>query len=211
MTAAIKSDKNPDASKKRPRPLWASIGGFVYKYAVRDALVEMLDGAADVGCILLDTDSSNGDPRLATEWMRAPLEGSQRVSASLQALLTMPPISMPVEMARKYHGHSAKRVLLNTADAHPDLTAIDSNEIGRFSQSTAQQPDLEPVAAMLQRHEMAAAVLPAIYAAESKVEACIDRICEIDRAIAAHVQRASEDPSLLPLEGGWSLFRSSLR
>ena len=124
----------------------------------------MLEGMEDLRCVLRDSDSQTGDPTHATRWIAAPIESPDRVNACLYALLALPPISMPPDMAASYHGHSAKRFILNVVEASPLFTKEEEGEVGRFSGSTgAQQNDLTPVQSMLHAHTLSVAVLPEIY------------------------------------------------
>ena len=160
-------DKNPDPSKMTARPFLGDAGP---PGRGRESLLEMLDGREEVRAILIDTDSPSGDPsRGASVWLRAPLAPGSRAEASLHALLQLPPISLSPEQAMAYKGHASKRHLLCLAEASPLFSAEESNELGRFSGSIAQSPDLIPSAAMLQRHAARCAVLPAIYAGPVKL------------------------------------------
>ena len=161
VSGSVRDDKHPDPSKKRPRPVWGAIDGLLQADALSHPLAEMLH--PDVRCILRDTDSPSGSPLTASRWLLAPLSSPARVDASLHALLMMPPISMPASMAERYHGHSAKRFLLNFAEACPGFGSMEATEIARFSQSTAQNSDMEPTAAMLQAHSLRVSILPDIY------------------------------------------------
>ncbi|KAL1529825.1 hypothetical protein AB1Y20_000757 [Prymnesium parvum] len=166
VTGAVQRDKHPDPSKRRPRPVWGVIDGLDDRSCLLDALQRMLRGVEQSRFLIRDTDSP--DTR-ASAWVASPLRGSARVDASLQALLRLPPIALSPEDAGRHHGHSAKRFLLNVAEASGAFSSVEASEVGRFSLSTAQSSDLEPVAAMLQEHTMRSAVLPDIYAGKAKV------------------------------------------
>ena len=127
--------------------------------------------------------------------------------ASLHYILQLPEIGLSAEQAARYHGHSAKRFLLNVAEAIPTMSALDANEVGRFSGSISQAADLEPREQMLAAHDLRAAVLPAIYAGKAKVSKVFDLLARIQRAMSDAVARAPGGYTSLPLEGGWaSLF-----
>ncbi|KAL1527637.1 hypothetical protein AB1Y20_009023 [Prymnesium parvum] len=136
-----------------------------------------------------------------------PLSGERppaRVDASLQALLRLPPISLSDAEASRHHGHSAKRFLLNVAEASGAFSSVESTEIGRFSLSTAQSHDLEPVAALLQAHTMRASVLPNIYAGKAKVARVFDLLAKAHLTlVGARAALALLDPAL-PGSGGAS-------
>ena len=163
----------------------------------------MLAGAEAARCILLDTDSRSGDPSEATRWCLAPIEDAARQDASLHGLLRLPPIGMPPDVAASFHGHSAKRFLLNVAEASPYVTEPEAQELGRFSQSTAQQADLEPTAAMLRAHALRAAVLPAIYAQKTKVARAFDLLAKVHLVMEDAVRRVRTSGASLPVVDGW--------
>lgn len=202
--AATLRDKNPNAAKVRPRPVWGVLAGFVHRDAARVALASSLQGAEDVRCILRDTDSPSGDPTTASAWVAC---GASRARAekSLHALLQLPPISLPREAAERYHAHSAKRFLLNCAEASSEFDDVDANAIGRFSGSTAQDPDLEPVEAMLQRHALSSSILPQIYAGKAKVSKAFDLLARLHCTLRRVSWRHVNGERVLPPEGGWTL------
>ena len=202
---SVLRDKHPDPSKQRPRPVWGILDGCLSGDAPRRELAATLEGAAGSRSLLLDTDSPSGDPShpRATRFVCSPISSHWRATMSLQGLLRL--IGMPPELVRLHKPHAAKRFLLNVAEASPDaFTDVQANALGRFSQSTAQQPDLEPVEAMLRQHELAAAVLPSIYAGKAKVSRAFDLLARAQLVLERAAQRALGDPSCLPHTGGWS-------
>ena len=154
-------------------------------------------------CILLDTDSASGDPSSATQWCRAPIEDASRQDASLHGLLRLSPINMPPDLAATFHGHSAKRFLLNVAEASPCVAASEAQELGRFSHSVAQQSDLEPTAAMLRAHALRASVLPTIYAQKTKVARAFDLLAKVHLVMEGAVHRVRTAGASLPMVDGW--------
>ena len=114
---------------------------------------------------------------------------------------------MTEEQAATFHGHSAKRFLLNVADGAGSFDSVDSNQVGRFSNSTAQDRDLEPTQAMLSKHTLACSVLPAIYAKKSKVDSAFSLLARMHTLLVrvAHLYRDGQLE--LPLVDGWEIFR----
>ena len=196
-------DKHPNPSLRRPRPVWAIVEGLERGDLPLLALKSMLSSYSDAVGILRDTDSPNGDPSRATEWLNAPLSSPSRANASLHALLTRPPISMSREEASLYEGHAAKRFLLNAAAAATGFTDHEKNEIGRFSHSTSQQHDLEPVEVMIRAHSLNASVLPAIYAGKEKFTRVLDLMCRLHSEIKAAAARLRAAPDSFPYPDGW--------
>ncbi|KAL1503030.1 hypothetical protein AB1Y20_011099 [Prymnesium parvum] len=94
------------------------------------------------------------------------------------------------------HGHAAKRFLLNVAEASAAFTSVEACEVGRFSMSTSQSSDLEPVAAMLQAHSMRASVLPDIYAGKAKVARVFDLLVKAHLTLRSARRAMSANPSL---------------
>ena len=205
MFGSVVSDKNPDRDKMRPRPFWAVVDALDGSRAILDALLPMLDFGADARCLLLDTDSPDGSPLHASGWVLSP-PSSPRALASLRGVLRA--AGVPDEAASLFRHHSFKRFILNAVESDPAMTSIDANEVGRFAESTAQNDDLEPVAAMLQRHEARVSVLPARYANKAKVRKCIDRLCAIEVSLRSARSRAAQG-SHIPYLDGWDLFQPS--
>ncbi|KAL1496473.1 hypothetical protein AB1Y20_016427 [Prymnesium parvum] len=204
---AVRHDKHPNPSKRRPRPIWGVIDDLDHSTGrIREALLAMLSGVEASQFLLRDTDSPDGDPTKATTWVSAPLRGSPRTDASLQALLRLPPASLSSEEAGQFHGHSAKRFLLNVAEASAAFTPVEACEVGRFSMSTAQSPDLEPVAAMLQAHSLRASVLPDIYAGKAKVARVFDLLVKAHLTLRSARRALASDPSLVSVgDASWGL------
>jgi len=200
---ATACDKHPDASKARPRPVWAPVAGISHPGSVLRELRVMLGATALARCILPDTDSPDGNPANASRWMLTPVP-SHRILPGLIHLLTLPAIGMPPERAARYRGHSAKRFSLNACEASSSLTTADAHEIGRFSMSTAQCAELEPTAALLAHHELQSAVLPNLYAGHARVEKAFDRLTRFELLLRSATARAATSEKSLPLEGGWS-------
>ena len=203
MFGSVVSDKNPDRDKMRPRPFWAVVDALDGSRAVLDALLPMLGLGADVRCLLLDTDSPDGSPLQASGWVLSP-PSSPRALASLRGVLHA--AGVPEEAATLFRHHSFKRFILNAVESDPAMNSLDANEVGRFADSTAQSDDLEPVAAMLQRHEARVSVLPARYAHKAKVRKCIDRLCAIELSLRSARSRAAQG-SHIPYLDGWDLFQ----
>ena len=57
---------------------------------------------------------------------------------------------------------------------------------------------------MLRRHELAAAVMPSIYAGKAKVARSFDLLARAQLVLERAAQRAFVDPSCLSHTGGWS-------
>jgi hypothetical protein len=203
LVGAVRRDKHPNPSKRRPRPFWGCIEGIHHGSAVADALRAMLVGVEDLRFLLRETDSKSGCLSSATTWLAAPLMGKNRVDASLHHLLSLPPLRMPLEHAQRFHGHSAKRFMLNLVDNSPEFNEIDASNIGRFAGSTAQNTDLEPTAALLQRHTLRASVLPGIYAAKSKVSKAFDLLARVEREFLRRARAIPRDAPFSSASLAW--------
>jgi hypothetical protein len=118
---------------------------------------------------------------------------------------------LPPAVAERYHGHSPKRFLLNVVEASRSLdAATDGLESGRFAQSTAQAPDLEPVEAMLHEHRLRSVALPDIYAGKAKVEKVFDRAVAVHAVLRAAAAAASASSDPMPQEHGFSQLFGAL-
>ena len=92
-------------------------------------------------------------------------------------------------------GTAASVFILNAA-ASLELSDAKRNDLGRFYGSVAQSKELEPVAAMLHAHTMRISVLPAMYAAKSKVGRNLDLICLVECGIRGAAARLSRSVSV---------------
>jgi len=187
--------------------VWGCLDGLLIPGAARESLLAMISTYPDVRALLLDTDSPCGDPSRSSRWIASPIFSNQRADASLHALLRMHPISLSHEVAATYHQHSAKRFLLSAAEWADGFDGVDATEVGRFSGSVAQSPDLEPVQAMLQRHAVKSAVLPDIYSRQSRITKVFDTLAALHAALRRAAARIRDSPSDYPVEGGWEAMR----
>ena len=117
------------------------------------------------------------------------------------------PIGLNATAAAEYHGHSAKRFMLNFMDACPDFSSIDANEYGRFSGSTAQADDVTPTEALLRQHALRAAVLPDIYAGRNKISTVLDLVGRVGALLRRWGRLHAMGAVSLPPEDGWEFFR----
>ena len=194
----VGKDKHPVPSKQRARPFWAPTTGMVSGRAFMDSLYGMLDGV-EAGCFLLrDTDSPDGDPRLATRWVNAPCVGSRAV-ASLRACLEE--AGATKERAKCFGTASARRFLPEVAEGRgePSHRRV---EIGKWSGATAQDMDLAPHLRAAMAHTAKHSVLPDRYARRAKVTRVIRIMCEQVAAVRELV--CSGAP--LPDAAGWELL-----
>jgi hypothetical protein len=170
---------------------------------VADELATLYRDTADARCLLPDTDSASGSPRDASAWMLTPVAPA-RVGKSLQSLLTHPAIGMTRAEAALFKGHAGKRFTQNVCQAADSLGDLDAHELGRFSKSTAQSPDLVPEEALLRKHAAECSVLPHRYGASARVEKCMDRLLKFEHVLRSAAERARVQGLDLPPVGGWS-------
>ena len=201
-------DKHPDAEAMMPRPVWGILTGYLGGEPVRAALTDMLSDAPDLRCLIRDTDSRSGNPADATAFIKSALPvstASKRLDASLHAILQMPPIGLSAEEAATLHGHSGKRFLLNLCrSAKGAFSSSEAGTVGRFSGSAAQDRDVVPEAAALQRHEFSAGRLPDVYASSARVQNAFDLLARAHIiARAASLAALRGQPERLPTLGGW--------
>ena len=103
---------------------------------------------------------------------------------------------MSAEQAARYHGHFAKRYLANVSKTSPDFSSAHRRDLGRFAGSSAQSSALEPVAAMLVSHDLAATVLPDIYARNAIVSQHLDLAVRAYAVLRHAYSRAVADVAL---------------
>jgi hypothetical protein len=193
FVCSVDKDKHCDASAQRPRPAVGIASSAIHGDLPLEVLRAALDGRAGARSLLLDTDSANGDPTdpSTTTVVTSPLFGA-RAARALRALLQMEPIGLSPGEAGLYCGHSAKRFILQLAEASPLFDADDQRELGRFCGSTAQADFLVPSAALLERHTARCAVVPAMYAGPEKLESLTRLMARAAAVMRTAVRRALE-------------------
>ena len=166
-------DKNPNPMKRQPRPFWMRIAGPDGGTEWFEFLKSVLVGV-ESGCFVFRdfAGSVDGDPSSATEFINSPLVGPRLVKAIACVIARVCGISLADAM--RWAKHSARHFLMECSGAR-GLHALRAFEIGRWSGSTAQDPDLTPSQREQRRHRLAAGVMPEGYAPLSKVA----RVCEI--------------------------------
>ena len=166
-------DKHPDPLKRKARPFWMRIAGPDGGTAWFSFLKRVLKGV-EGGCFVFRdyNGSADGDPDKATGWRNNPLSGPRLVRA-IQCVLARV-CGLSFADAALWAKHSARHFLMEVSGARgePAVRAID---IGRWSGSTAQDPDLAPAEMHARRHQLLAGVMPEAYAPLSKVA----RVCRI--------------------------------
>ena len=191
-------DKHPNPEKRQARPFWMRVAGFDGGRAWFDFLLGVLAGV-EGGCFVFrDFDSVRGDPQEASRFLNSPLVGERLVFAIRCLLVRV--CGMSWDDAGRWAKHAARHFLMEVAGARgePALRAV---EIGRWSGSTAQDPDLAPSAQLARRHQLRAGVMPEAYAPLAKVA----RVCGIvgDQMGALDALWASLQGRALPVFGGF--------
>ena len=165
-------DKHPNPDKRRPRPFWMRVAGFDGGVAWFDFLRGVLADVAEGCFVFRDYDSARGDPQEATRFLNSPLVGERLVHAIRCVLVRV--CGMTWDESGRWAKHSARHFLMEVAGARGE-PALNAVEIGRWSGSTAQDPDLAPSAQLRRRHQLRAGVMPETYAPLAKV----GRVCGI--------------------------------
>ena len=210
-SCAVVCEKHPNPAERKPRPLWLCVEGAIHPDGPLDALDHMLGRAPACRSIFLETDGKGGDPTSATRWVHVPIEEASRAEASLRSLLIL--AGMTTETAGTYHPHSAKRFMMNLAEASPYLDKEDSLELMDSSLSTSKRASLRPSEELLRAHTIRASVLPRRYAGSEVVKGIFDRLAraelEICRAADAMSATAEAHPELdIDLETGFQFLKS---
>ena len=204
LHGVILLDKNPNPDKKQARPFWMRIAGpdggvawFEFlKWVLRDV---------ETGCFVFRdyAGSNDGDPSGATAFINSPLCGTRLVKAIACVISRVCGISM--DDAMRWAKHACRHFLMECSGAR-GVHSLRAIEIGRWSGSTAQDPDLTPSQRQNRRHQLAAGVMPENYAPLAKVT----RVCEILGAEMAALEklwtRVNNDPigfESLPVFGGF--------
>ena len=170
LHGAVLDDKHPDPTKKRARPFWLRVGGPDGKRRWFDFLKLTLRGCEDGNWVFRDyvcEGPGGADPGNAIRWLNSPLCGARLVSAIAHVIHTV--CGIPLADAALFTKHSARHVLMEVA-SHRGESWLRQVEIGRWSGSTAQDPDLTPQQRVNWHHQLKAAVMPDNYAPMGKVQ-----------------------------------------
>ena len=198
LHGALLLDKHPNPEKRQARPFWMRVAGFDGSRVWFDFLLGVLAGVEDGCFVFRDFDSARGDPQEASRFLNSPLVGERLVYAVRCLLVRVCGVSW--DESGRWAKHAARHFLMEVAGTRgePALRAV---EIGRWSGSTAQDPDLAPSAQLARRHQLRAGVMPEAYAPLAKVA----RVCGIvgDQMGALDSLWASLQGRQLPVFGGF--------
>ena len=173
LHGVIVLDKHPNPLKRKARPFYMRLAGPDGKTTWFEFLKRVLTGV-EGGCFVFRDyeGSDNGDPGLSTGFRNNPLSGHRLVHAIQCVLVRVCGLS-PAD-AKLYAKHSSRHFLMEVSGARKE-PAVRAVEIGRWSGSTAQDPDLAPAARQVMSHQLRAGVMPEAYAPLAKVT----RVCSI--------------------------------
>ena len=166
LHGVLRLDKNPRPEKRRARPFWMRIRGFDGKTGWFKFLKHVLSGVGDGCFVFRDFDSRDGDPEKATTFLKSPLRDGRLVHAIECVIMRV--CDVTADVAKRWAKHSARHFLMECSNArkvHP----LKGVEIGRWSGSTAQDPDLTPSQRLNARHVLEAGKMPETYAPSAKV------------------------------------------
>ena len=167
LHGVLRLDKNPKPEKRQARPFWMRIAGFDGGTVWFQFLKAVLAGV-EVGCFVCrDFDGTSGDPRDATRFLNNALDGPRLVHA--MACVISRVCGVAFDTAKRWAKHSARHFLMECSSARK-VHALRGVEIGRWSGSTAQNPDLTPNQRLNQRHVLEAGKMPEAYAPCTKVD-----------------------------------------
>ena len=196
-------------SEQNPRPMWAAERGFLGRADHWAALARSLEGVESLGVLVRDTDSVNGDPALATRWLRADEEyemSGARFCCALKASLTRGRYPVSSAAAASATKHSSKHVLPNVSRGRCEPPPV-TNEVGKWSGSIAQAADASAVAmphsaATAASHQEPMGDVYSSEAADEIVPAIMERQVAAVRSLIARLG----GPEHLPEVGGWGLL-----
>ena len=166
-------DKNPNPDKRQARPFWMRIAGFDGETVWFDFLKAVLQPVRN-GCFTFRdfAGPGHGDPNMATHFINSPLCGPRLVTAITCVISRV--CGTGTDVAQRWAKHSFRHFLMECA-AKRKVNSLRAIEIGRWSGSTAQDPDLTPNARINKEHVIQSGIMPENYAPLNK----IDRVCEI--------------------------------
>ena len=175
LHGALLGDKHPNPAKRQARPFWMRIAGPDGNRRWFDFLKRTLQGT-EGGCFVFRDyvckRRGDADPCHAVSWLNNPLRGPRLVDAIASVIHTV--CEIPLADAALFTKHSARHFLMEVA-SHRGEHPLRQVEIGRWSGSTAQDPDLTPSQRLNRRHQLESGVMPDNYAPMGKVQ----RVCQI--------------------------------
>ena len=207
LHGAVLDDKHPDPTKKRARPFWMRVGGPDGKRRWFDFLKMTLRGCEEGNWVFRDyvcEDPTGANPGKAIRWLNSPLCGARLVSAIAHVVHVV--CDIPLADAALFTKHSARHVLMEVA-SHRGESWLRQVEIGRWSGSTAQDPDLTPQQRVNWHHQLRSAVMPDNYAPMGKVQRVLGILNDQMHAIG-HLWRAwARGDAELPVFGDFTIMR----
>lgn len=208
LHGVINLDKNPNPDKRQARPFWMRIAGPGGSTEWFEFLKSVLRGV-EGGCFVFRdfAGTSTGDPGEAKSFINSPLVGPRLVRAITCVISRV--CGLSEADAARWAKHSCRHFLMECSGAR-SVHALRAVEIGRWSGSTAQDPDLTPSERLHRRHRLAAGEMPESYAPSAKVS----RVCEIlgdEMAVLDELwARAAGNPAgirSIPPLGGFDVLR----
>ena len=202
LHGAVVLDKHPNPDRRKPRPFWMRTRWPGCGEAGFRRLCAILEGVQSGRFIYRDFNSESGDPQHATAFLTSALTGPRLVRAKECTLVLA--CGLTPALARRYALLHVERHVLNEVASSREEEPTQALEVGRWAGSTAQDPDLEPVARLLQAHSLSAARMPEVYAPSRKVR----RVCTIlsDQMEALDDLHKRIPTPDLPTEGGFDLI-----
>lgn len=164
-------------------------------------LTRTLEGSESACAVFLENDSHDGDPFKATRLLPAAMTKA-RVAVAKRAIWRE---LVGAAVAEHNTLHSERHFLSLVAEQAgepPEVTV----EIGRWSGSTAQDPDLEPVLRQQRAHRLRMSALPDRYAQVEKVRRVVAIVCRQMRAVRTRLLSLGGG---LPTATAWSGGRPS--
>lgn len=201
----LRLDKNPKPEKRQARPFWMRIEGFDGD-TTWFAFLKAVLADVETGCFVCrDFDGSSGDPRDATRFLNNALDGARLVHAVACVISRV--CGVDYDTAKRWAKHSARHFLMECSNARR-VHSLRGVEIGRWSGSTAQNPDLTPSQRLNQSHVLAAGKMPEAYAPCTKVdrvkEILGDEMGALDKMWAKVTSLTSEGIEGIPVFGDFS-------
>ena len=205
LHGVLRLDKNPNPEKRQARPFWMRIAGFDGETTWFEFLKAVLTGV-ETGCFVCrDFDGTSGDPQDATRFLNNALDGARLVHAVACVISRV--CGVAIGTAKRWAKHSARHFLMECSSSRK-VHALRGIEIGRWSGSTAQNPDLTPSQRLNQRHMLAAGKMPEAYAPCTKVdrvkEILGDEMGALDKMWAKATTQTSEGIEGVPVFGDFS-------
>ena len=204
----VTCEKNPNRKKRFPRPFWASLFGITGSRLWFDALIETLADVAENCYIFRAFFSDDGSVLSATSLAPGPLRCGPQLTGVMREILQLA-CGWTVQQSLVYTEHSPRHFLAEASRGRNEPGTC-RHELGRWSRSVAQLPEMRPVSGTTRKHAHTLSIMPDRYsqdAAKLRPMTIIQRQMEaMIKLVTSFGETLEERLQKFPKYGGWNLL-----